>query len=198
MVEARHQLGALGQRHQRGGIGAQITEIGRAQAQEIAGGVEGKLSFDQEIAALIIAEEGLRAVGDPPDRAPHPPRRPGDQREFGIGPVARAEIAADIARDHPELRFGNAKHRRDVAPRPPDAAAPGVKRVAAVSRVIFGERGARLHRYPGDALHPGGQRHDMIGAGETGLGRRRIADPGIDHEIGLPGVPEQRRIGRRR
>ena len=61
-------------------------------------------------------------------------------------------------------------------------------------RVVFADRGARLHRYSGNAPHPGIE-FDHMGGGIEGRGcGRRIANFAVEDDIGrVP--PGARRTG---
>ena len=76
---------------------ADIAEVRRAQREEAAVGVEREFGRHGEIAAHIVADEGLVAVARPFHRPADAARAPDHQREFGKEAVARAEIAADLA-----------------------------------------------------------------------------------------------------
>ena len=67
---------------------------------------------------------------------------------------------------------------------PHRAAVAGIERVAPGRRIECAERGARLHRHAGDALHPGFEARDMRGARKGGLGRRGVAELGVEADIG--------------
>ena len=194
IVEARHQLGAFGQRHERGGIGAEIAEVRGAQRQEIAVGVQSELRLDLQIAGLVVAEKRLLPVTRPFDRAAKPARAPGDERKLWIRGIARAEITADISGDDAHLLLWQAQHGGHILPRPPYAAAACVKRNAAAHEIELGQRGPRLHRYAGHALYPGRQAHDAFGAGERRRGGRVIADTGFEHDIRTEIVGQQRSV----
>ena len=91
-VDRGHDLGALLQGRAIRGVGAGIADVRAAQREEIASPVEREFCRDGKIAALVIGEERLVSVGGPLDRPREAPRRPRDQREFGIDHAARAEI----------------------------------------------------------------------------------------------------------
>src|SRR5439155_10430743 len=111
--------------------------------------------------------------------------------------AARSEIAADIVHHYTRLLRRYAEHHRQVAARADRAAGPGMQGVMPGRRVELADRGARLHRHPGDPLHPGIEPDDMRGPGEGGLGRPRVADLAVEDNIGatLPG-PRRARLGR--
>ena len=182
-VEARHQFGTLGQWHEGCGISAEIAEIGGPQCNEVALRIERELGLDIEIAGLVVAEKRLLPLAGPFDWTAEPARRPGDEGEFRVGGVPRAEIAADIAGDDPHLVLWQTEHRRYILPGPSDAAASGVERDPAARRIELRERGARLHRHAGDALHPGREPGDVDGRRETSFGALMIADAGVEQEV---------------
>ena len=142
----------------------------------------------------MVGLKVFAAVAGPFDRPADPPRRPGDDREFRVEAAARPEIAADIVHDHARLFGRHAQHHREVAPRADRAAGAGVERVAAGRRVELADRGARLHRHPGDALHPGVEADDMRGAGEGRVGRGGVADLAVEDDVGAV-PPRPRRAG---
>ncbi len=89
-----------------------------------------------EVAAGIVAGEGLVPLAGPFDRSADLLRRPGDQRELGIEGVAGAEIAADLVGDHPHLVGVDAEDDRDLLLGPHDGAAAGMDRVAARRGIV--------------------------------------------------------------
>ena len=84
MIEARHQLGALGQRNERGRVGAEIAEVRGPQRQEGTVRIERELGLHAEVPGLVVAQEGFLALADPFDRPSEAARRPGHERKFGI------------------------------------------------------------------------------------------------------------------
>ena len=173
---------------------AEIAQIRAANGEEISVLVERQLGFDRQVAALIVAEERLAALAGPFDRPTDPARRPGEQRIFGVEEVARAEIAAHVLAHAAHLLRRHAEHLSEVEPQLGDAAAAaGVKGVLPARLVVFGRRGARLHRDAGDALHPGVEPHDMGRAAERIGGRGLVADLDIDAEIVRRPIPQLRR-----
>ena len=63
-VVAGDQAGALAERGERHAARAGIADIGRAQRQEAASGVERQFEFRDQVAALVVADEALRAGGE--------------------------------------------------------------------------------------------------------------------------------------
>ena len=69
---------------------------------------------DEEIAPLVIAQEGFLTVARPLDRTADASRRLGDQRELRIDGIAGAEIAADVAGHHPNVIGRDAEDAREL------------------------------------------------------------------------------------
>ena len=184
---------------------ADIAEIVGPQRQEAAVGVERQLGGHREIAAHIVGDEGLVALGGPFHRPPDLARAPDHQREFGKEAVARAEIAADLVGDDAHRFERHAQDRRDLLLLAHDAAGAGVERVASGRRVVDADGGARLHRHAGDAIDPGVEPRHVGGAREGCVGRLGVADLGVDHDVGQVVVEprrvfldRRRRVGHRR
>ncbi len=150
-VVAGDQAGALAERGERHAARAGIADIGRAQRQEAAGAIERQFQFRYQVAALIIADEALRAGGGELDRAAELARGPQHQAVFRIDAVAGAEIAADVERQHAHAVGLDAKDARQLALLAHRAAAAGVQRVAGGGRVVIGHRRTQLERNAGDA-----------------------------------------------
>ena len=196
VIDARHDLDALGERPEGDRVGADIADIGAAHREEMALAVERELGFDRQIPRLVVAEKGFLALAGPFDRAADPARRPGDQREFGIERAARPEIAADLVHDDTHLVLGDAEDLRQLLLRPHGAADPGVQGVFAGVAVVGAGRGARLHRDTGDARHPGLELYDVSRLGKCGPGGGFVADFGIDGDV-VGGVASREGSARR-
>ena len=160
--------------------------------------VERQLGGDEEIAPLVVAEKRLVAFARPFDRAADAPRRPRDQREFGIERVARAEIAANVAGDDAHALRRDVENAGELVLLAHDAAAAGMERGAARCRVVVADGRARLERNAGDALDPGCELHHMGRSFERRRGRRGVADLGVDADVGGSLVPQPRGVRRRR
>ena len=194
-IDARHDVQAFAQRHELRSIGADIAEIGAAQAEEFSVCVERELGDHRQVAAMEIADETFGAVAVPLHRAPDAPRRPGQQGVFGKEAVARAEISAHVAAHRAALLFGHVQHRGQDLPLAHHAAAgASMDGVQSGRAVVIADRRARLHGHAGDALDPGLQAHDMRRARERRIGQRLIADVAIGAQIAGTAVPDQRRI----
>ena len=155
------------------GVGAEIAEIGAAHREKPAFVVERKFGFDREIARLIVAQRTtswrsmIHFTGRPSCRAAQ-----ATSANSAIDHAAGAEIAADVLHQHTDLLGRHVKHGGEIVLQPQRAAIAGIDGVASGRGVELGERGARLHRHAGDALHPGFEPCHMGGAGKRGLGRR--------------------------
>ena len=194
-IDARHDVEAFAQRHELRGVGADIAEIGAAQAEEFPVGVEREFGAHSQVAAMEIADETFGAVAVPLHRASNAPRRPGQQRVFGKEAVAGAEVSAHVAAHRAALLFGHVQHCGQDLPLAHHAAAgAGMDGVQSGRAVVIADRRARLHGHAGDALNPGFQPHDVRRARERRIGRRLIADVAIGAQIAGTVVPDQRCI----
>ena len=130
-----------------------------------------------------VGQEGLGAVAGPLHRAADLLRGPQRDHFFGIDEDLRAEAAADIGRDHPQLVLG-----RDVVERRQHQAGDmrvlrgGVEREMLLRRIVIGDRRAWLHRVRHQPVIGDVERHDIGGRLERRIGRGFVADgPVIDH-----------------
>jgi hypothetical protein len=175
-------------------MGAQVADVGAAQAKEISLLVERQLRLDREVAALIVAEERFAPLAGPLHRAAHLARGPRQQRVFREEEIARAEIAAHVLAGAAHLLGRQSQDRSELHALDGDAAAgSGIERIAAARRVVVADRGACLHRHAGDALHPGLEADDVSRALERRRGGRLVADLDIDAEIARHVLPEEGR-----
>ena len=184
MVDAGGDSHALLQRAEPNRMGADVHQVGTAHRREVPFGVQSQFGRGGHVAGLIVAQESLRPFASPFDRPPNPFRGPDDQREFGIGGAAGAEIASDVMHDHADVARCRAQDGHEIGFRAHHAAGPGVERVFAGGRIVFADGGTRFHRHAGDALDPGRERHRMRGGGEGGRCRGLVAELGIDADIG--------------
>jgi hypothetical protein len=183
-VDVGHQSDAFLQWPERRRVPAEIAEVRAANREEMPLGVERQLGPDGEIAALPVAEKRVAALAGPFDRPPDKAGGPGKQRIFRVEQIARAEITAHVAADaaHPLRR--HVEDLCEVGPHFGDAAtAAGVDRVTPARRIVIGGDRARLHRYASNALRPGIEPDDMLGAREGRRGRRHVADLDVDADI---------------
>ena len=172
-IDRGQQLGAFHQRHVHDAVRAGVADHRAAQREEAAFVVERELQRDRLVAALVVAGEGLRALAGPFHRAAELLGRPHHQRELRIEGVARAVVAADVAALDAHVGHRHAEDRRELVLLPDHAAGAGVQRVLVGRRIVDADRGARVERHAGDALHPGLEFRHMGRARERRLGRRR-------------------------
>ena len=192
-IDARHQAEPFLQGHEGGRMPTEIAEVRAADGEEIPLLVESELSLDREIAALVIAEKCLAPLARPFHRPADPARGPGEQGVFGIEEVPRAEIAAHVPAHAAHLLGWHTQDLGEVEPQLGDAAAAaGIERVMPGRRIVFGRRGARLHRDAGDALHPSVEPNDVGGAPESRCGRRLVSNLDVDAEIIRRIIPQAR------
>ena len=163
---------------------AGVTDHRAAEREKAALVVERKLQSDRLIAALVVAGKGLRALAGPFHRAAKLLCRPNHQRELRIEGVARAVVAADVAAFDPDVGHRHAEDGGELMLLADHAAGPGVQRMLVGRRIVDADRGARVERHAGDALHPGVELRHMGRARECRFGRLDVADIGIDTDIG--------------
>src|SRR5215472_10679601 len=166
VIDARHDLDALGKRPVGDRVGDDIGGIAAAHGEEITVAVESDLGLYREIARLVVADKRLAALAGPFDRPADAPRCPGDERKFRVEAAARAEIAADLLHDDPHLVFRYAEDFGEVLLRADRAAHAGIERIATALGLIGADRRARLHRHADNTRDPGREFHDMRGRGE--------------------------------
>ena len=183
VVGARDETRALGQRRERHRARADIADVGRAHGEEFSVLAQRELHLGDEVAALVVGEEGLRARGGVFHRPADLLRRPQHQPEFHEHAVAGAEIAADVIGEDTYLVRLDAEHLRQFVLLPHRAAGAGIERVAAARLVVVGDRGAQLDRHAGDAADMHVELHDVIGLGERLVGRGAVAEPGLDRHV---------------
>ncbi len=185
IVRAGDQACALRERRQRDAQRADIAHVVGAHGEKPAVLADGELDARQQIAALVIGKKSLRARGGEFHRTADLLRSPHDEAEFDVGPVARAEVAADVEAEDAHLVGRHAQHAGELLLVLYRAAAAGMQGVAAGLLVVVAETGAQLHRDRGDAPDVIVHRHDMVGRGERAIGRFPVAEGGIgEHVVG--------------
>ena len=114
VVEARNEHQRPEQRRGRGAppIGAERLIGARADREKLSVGVERKLGVDELIAGVIVEQQAFAARRRPFDRPAAALRGPQHQHVVGIDIGLHAEAAADIRRQHSDLRLRHVKHRR--------------------------------------------------------------------------------------
>ncbi len=174
-------------------IGAQRLAGPGAQRQDRPLGIEGELAVDHLVARLGIEDERLAAGRRPCHWPAEAARRPQHQHVIRIDVRFHAEAAADIGRDHANLRFWDVQHRgRKLAAQPVRVLRGAVERIAIAAEVPNGA--ARLDRIGSDAIVLEPQRDDVLGLGEGGVGRRRVAERDGDGAVAVRAVvPDLRR-----
>ncbi len=151
------------------------------------------------VAAMRVGEEGFRAVGGPLHRPAHLARRPQADDLFRIDEDLRAETAADIRRDDPQLVLrrhadeGGDDQTRDMR------VLRGIpQRQIVGAGVVFGQRRARLHGVRHQPVVDDVELGDVLGVGESGLGRLGVAEvPLVDRVVGDVGMDLRRALGLR-
>ena len=126
------------------------------------------------------------AVGRPLHRPAHFARRPQADDFLGIDEDLGAEAAADVGRDDAQLVLGrHADEGGDHQPRHMRVLAGVPQREVIVAGVVFGQRRARLDGVGHQAVVDEVELGDVLGIGESGVGRFRIAElPLVDGVVG--------------
>ncbi len=128
-------------------IGAEIGDGLGLERRDPAVGVERHLGVGDVVAPMRVGEERLGAIGHPFHRPPDLLGGPQAHDLLGIDEDLRAEAAADVGRDHPQLVLGrDADEGRDDEPRHVRVLRRVPQREAVVAGVVVADRRARLHR----------------------------------------------------
>ncbi len=160
--------------------------------------IHGELGARKMVAALVVADETLRAVRLPFHRTSQLARSPDHERVLGIDEGLHAEAAADVGRDRAQFSL---RHLQDgVGERVADegrALRAGVEGRAIGLGVVVADGVARLHRVRHHAVVDDFDRGDARSAGKGGFGRREIAAVVVPVEHDVPGdvVEQLRRAG---
>ena len=180
-------------------VGAEIGDGLRAQAGDLAFGVERHLGMGDVVAAVRVGEEGFGAIRIPLHRPVHLARRPEADDLFRIDEDLRAEAAADVRRDHAQLVLRrHADEGRDHEARDVRVLRRVPQRQRVVAGIVIGERGARLDRVRHQAVVDDVELGDVLGARERRLGRLLVAEMPLVDRVVRRDVMDQRRALRLR
>ena len=149
------------------------------------------------VAAVAVAEKMFGAIANPFHRPAQALGGDRGQRIFAIGKQLGAEAAADVGRDDAHLVGRDAQDivADDVAD---DVAALAAERERVALAVVFGDHAAGIEIIGHQPLIDDGQLDGPRGLREGRLGRRRVAEFGLEGEIARPVAPDLRRAGRER
>ena len=182
--QRRIEIGRHGRR-EGGEIGAEIGGRLHPQAQDLARLVHGELRMGDMVAAMGVAEEGLRTVAGPFDGTAHLLGGPDADGLLRINEDLRAEAAAHVRRHHAQFMLGrDANESREHQPRHMGILAGGVEREGFRPFVIFAHGRARLHGVGRKAIVDDFERRDVLGLCEGRVRRVLVAKmPFIDGVI---------------
>ena len=136
------------------------------------------------VAAVRVGQEGLGAVAGPFHRAADLLGGPDADRLLGVDEDLRAEAAADVRRDDPQLVLGrDADEGREHEPRHVRVLAGRVEREGLRAGVIVADRGARLHRVRDQPVVDDLDLGDMRCVGEGRVGRGLVAQVPVEHRV---------------
>jgi hypothetical protein len=136
------------------------------------------------VATVSVAQERLRTVGGPLDRAVDLLRGPGADGFFGVAVDLGAEAAADIGRHDAQLVLGHAEDEgAQDQPQHMRILRRGVAGEAVGRAVVLADRRARLHRIRHEPVVVQVELRDVGGVLERGLGRRLVAELPVVAEV---------------
>jgi hypothetical protein len=189
IIERRIAFASTGQHTRRDETrgGARVEDLARADvgdhvaAHRLDGsvGVVGRLDVHALLTRMHGADHVLGAILDPPHRALEMHRQPRHHDLFRVLVQLRPEPTADVRRDHPDLRLGQAEHERQGRPQHVRHLRRGPHREAIAA--ILGDDAAGLHRIAGLALASDRQldRRILVERGCDGLARVREVEQAI-------------------
>ena len=163
------------------------------EGEKMAVAIERQLGFGHVIARLRVAEEGFGTRARPFDRPAELFRGEEAQRHLVVDRRFHAKAAADIAGDDADPRFRDADHLRQIGAVGMGALQDRVAGVAVFGGVVVADRAARLHRRGGNAVDDEAALDDAVGARESGLDSRLVADLVDKADIVRAIVPDARR-----
>ena len=164
------------------------------ESQDAVAGIQGELRVAHQIAPVVVAEERLRPVRDPLDRAPEVPGREGAEDVLRVDRVLAPEPSADIVDEHPEPTFLDAEDLGELSPDAVRHLGRDVQGPAA--RLEFGDHPAGLQGAELGAVVDDPPPHDPVGGRERGFGRLRVADLPSERDVVGDIVPDRRPPGR--
>ena len=175
-------------------IGAEVREDVEAHREEAPVGRKRDLAGGEIVAPLRIAGEVVHAVGDPLDRAAEAARGFGRERVFAVHEALGAEAAADVRRDHPDLRRVDLQHLvRERVAQAVDALARD-RQGEALGRGVIGRDDAAGFHEVGD--QPVVLDRDRGAAGRLGEGLLDggfVAEARIEGDVVRGFAPDRRR-----
>ena len=177
-AEGRHHVGkrhggdgALRHVDAAGGPGAVIVHQLAADAQNATVRVGGELDVPVLVAFLGGGGEVFEAVLDPFDGTAEVPGGEGHHRLLRVEDQLGAEAAADIGRDHAELRLAEAEHVAEQALGGVRGLGGGPDGQPVLRRVGRGDDAAAFHRVAAAAVDPELFAEAVRGGGEGGVDR---------------------------
>ncbi len=150
--------------------GAAIDDILVADRQNPAVIVKPDLDIVPLVARMGGALEMLAPLLDPAHRPPEPAGEKGDQQILGVDMALAAKAAADIERDTPHPRLGQAQQRRSLAAHPMHNLGRGPDRHRLRALVIERDDAAALHRHRGVTVMMKAAFEPVRGAGQDSGG----------------------------
>ncbi|MDT4849815.1 hypothetical protein FQZ97_839450 [compost metagenome] len=162
---------------------ADVADQVVVQREDAAVRVEGHRRTNEQVAALVVADEGFAAVAGPLDRTADATRRPQHGNRFHVEGAARAEATAHIGRHHTDVLGRHAQRVGQAQLLACHALAAGDQQPAVLRRVVVADGGARLHLAVDDAAAAELAPHHAGSLGEGGVGGHAIAQLGLEAQV---------------
>ena len=180
-------------------IAAHVRERVDLGGEEAAVWVHGEFGGGDVVAAVIVGQECLGAIGGPFDRAVDLLRREGDCHFLLINPAFGTEAPADVGRYHPQLVFGGQpEHRHKQHPHPDRILVGDVDRHALVEGIPGDVDRARLHRVGDQPVVAQLERDRVRGPGKGRLGRSFVTQLPVEGAVAGSLGMKLRRTGAKR
>ncbi len=125
---------------------------------------------------MMVVEHALATGGDPLDRPADLSRRPQRQHIVRERSALEAEAAAHVGRYDPDVILRYVQHVRQLHAHAMRVLRRGMERVEVVDGVVVADGNPWLHRGRRQPVALDPQFHDMLGAGESGVGRVLVAE----------------------
>ena len=183
VVDRGHDAKAVGHRHERDRIGADIAEDLAGISGDAAIGIEAHAHAGDHVAALIVGQERLGAGAGPAHRAADLAGRDREDRLLGREIGAGAEAAADIGADDFDFVALQSQCGGKRVALPDRALAAGDHLDDAARRVEIDDDRTRLHLRADDALIDVCLLDHQRRAGNRLVGCLAVAEAGIDGEV---------------
>ena len=174
-------------------IGAEIGGRVNAEPRYFAAGVQREFGVRNVVAPMRVGEKSLGAIGGPFHRPVDLLGRPYADGFIGVNEDLRAESAADVWRDDPQLVLWRKTDKcRQDHPRNMRVLARRIERHRVRPEIVVAHGGARLHCVRDQAVVDEVELGHVLRGGEGRIGRRFVADVPIVDGVARRGVMDLR------